>query len=401
MSSISVNHAAAAVMMSDGIRDSSVKGEHIPDDLSRDVYCILGITVDAIGMRSCLHRIEATTASRMPFLISTPNLNFLVISQSDPAFRESLLRSDLCPADGMPIVWIARLLGIPIKNRVAGSDIFDALRSEYDAEKPLKVFLFGGAEGIAASACRALNASQGGLYCVGSLYPGFGSVDEFSRDDIIDKINASAADFLVASLGAYKGQLWLERNHHRFLIPIRAHLGASINFQAGTVARSPTFMRKLGMEWLWRIKEEPYLWRRYWNDWRVLLRLLFARVLPLVILNLWQELRCGRQRSDLVVNQTHNGNSITVSLRGFAARKNVDKIIAVLREAAASQKRVTIDLTSTSGVDQRVLGLMLMLRKQLTNRGTRLTFEGVSPALKRAFRLNGVEFLLSPEKQVD
>ena len=82
-----------------------------------------------------------------------------------------------------------------------------------------------------------MNAQPSGLHCVGSLYPGFGSVDEMSRDDIIDKINSSDADFLVASLGAKKGQLWLQRNHYRLLIPVRAHLGAVINFQAAMVKR--------------------------------------------------------------------------------------------------------------------------------------------------------------------
>ncbi len=390
---------AAPAMKSGGIRDSSVSCENIPDDLLRDAYCILGIAVDAIGMQSCLRRIEAAAAAKMPFLISTPNLNFLVMSQSDPVFRELVLVSDLCPADGMPIVWIARLLGIPIKNRVAGSDIFDELKSKHDAAKPLKVFLFGGLEGVAASACRALNAKPGGLSCVGSFYPGFGSVDELSWGEIIDTINSSAADFLVASLGALKGQLWLHRNHRKLQVPIRAHLGASVNFQAGTIARSPYLMQKLGLEWLWRIKEEPYLWRRYWNDGRVLLRLLFVQVLPLVIMNCLQKSRYGSRTCDVLVKRAHDGDPISVSLHGFAVRQNVDKIIAAFSEAAKYHAQVIIDLTGTRSVDQRVLGLMLMLRKQLANRSASLMIKGASPALKRTFRLNGVEFLLSAEQR--
>jgi N-acetylglucosaminyldiphosphoundecaprenol N-acetyl-beta-D-mannosaminyltransferase len=74
------------------------------DDLSRQVYCILGMPIDAIEMPAVLQRIETAAADAAPFVISTPNLNFLVNSQSDPEFRESLLLSDLCPADGRPIV---------------------------------------------------------------------------------------------------------------------------------------------------------------------------------------------------------------------------------------------------------------------------------------------------------
>ena len=90
-----------------------------PDDLSREVYCILGVPVDAIGMQAVLRRIESAADRRTPFLISAPNLNSLVISRSDKDFRESLVLSDLCTADGMPILWIARLAGIPIKELFA------------------------------------------------------------------------------------------------------------------------------------------------------------------------------------------------------------------------------------------------------------------------------------------
>lgn len=98
------------------------------DDLAREVYCILGIPIDAIEMPATLCRVEAAAAAAEPFVLSTPNLNFLVNSQTDDEFRELLLMSDLCPPDGAPIIWIARLLGIPIRERTAGSDIFDALK---------------------------------------------------------------------------------------------------------------------------------------------------------------------------------------------------------------------------------------------------------------------------------
>ena len=86
------------------------------DDLSREVYCILGVPVDAIGMNAVLRRIGSAFTAGTPFLISTPNPNSL-ISQLDREFREALILSDLCTADGMPIIWIAWLIGITIKKR--------------------------------------------------------------------------------------------------------------------------------------------------------------------------------------------------------------------------------------------------------------------------------------------
>lgn len=365
------------------------------DDLSREVYCILGIPIDAIEMPAVLGRIDAAAVKAAPFLISTSNLNFLVNSQSDPEFRESLLQSDLCPPDGVPIVWIARLLGIPIKNRIAGSDIFEALKSRGGSGRPLRIFLFGATEPVAAAAAERLNYGSAGLRCVGWACPGFVNVDELSADRFIDQINASDADFLVAALGAGKGQAWLLRNHFRLRPPIRAHLGATINFQAGTVQRAPNVMQKLGLEWLWRIKEEPSLFRRYWHDGGVLLYLLITRVLPLAVAAQWRKLRADRGRHEFVIVPVQNEATVTLRVSGEATAGQASKAIACFRDAVSSEKPVMVDLSRTRAVDARFFGLFLMLRKQLKARGSSLRFVGISPGLERQFRLNEVGYLLA------
>jgi N-acetylglucosaminyldiphosphoundecaprenol N-acetyl-beta-D-mannosaminyltransferase len=384
-------------MVSNGISQSLVVGSTTLDDLSREVYCILGIPVDAIDMWSVVSRIQSPSASKRPFLITTFNLNFLVNSLSDPDFRESLLVSDLCPADGMPIVLIARLIGVPIKRRVAGSDFLDAINAKCSPAKPLKVFLFGGVEGVAVAASRAINAKSSGLYCVGSLYPGFGSVEDMSQNDVIDNINSSNADFLAASLGAKKGQLWLLRNHRRLLIPVRAHLGATINFQAGTLRRAPLVLQKFGLEWLWRIKEEPQLWRRYWTDGSVLLRLLLTRVLPLIIWTRWLNLNYRYYRHDLLVTQALGDESVTLSLSGPATVRHIHKATAAFRKAVATEKSITIDFSRVTAVDARFLGLLLLLIKTTKGVGAKVIFKGLSPKLEKLFRLNCLGFLFSTD----
>jgi len=363
----------------------------VPDDFSREVYCVLGVPLDAVGIHAALRRIEAAARRKTRFLISTPNLNHFVISQSDREFRESLILSDLCTTDGMPIVWIARLAGISIKGRTAGSDIFDALKTEVSPAHSLKIFLFGGPEGVAEAAARALNSRPGGVRVVGWFYPGFCSAEEMSRNDIIDRINSSGADFLVVALGSQKGNSWLQRNHNRLRIPVRAHFGATLNFQAGTVRRAPPVMRNLGFEWLWRIKEEPYLWRRYWSDGRAMLGLLLTQVLPFVFWTWW--LRRTRERGEaLTITQDHGPDRITLSLSGAANARHVDRAIPAFRAAAAARKQVTLDFSDVCAVDARFLGLLLMLRKQLKAGGVVASFTGVSRLLARIFRLGGLEF---------
>lgn len=188
-------------------------GPDLEDDLAREVYGVFGMPVDLSDLPGVLRHIRAAADRRRPFLLSTPNLNFLVQSHVDGPFRDALLESDLCPPDGMPIVWLSRLLGADVRERVAGSDIFSALKSGTGEPRPIRVFLFGGQEGVAEKACELLNARATGMACVGWLDPGFADVEAMSTDAILSAINASGADLLSVSLGAQKGQAWLIRSH--------------------------------------------------------------------------------------------------------------------------------------------------------------------------------------------
>ena len=377
----------------------AAEGPPQPDDLARQVYCVLGMPVDAVDMTTVLTRLEAAAADTKPFLVSTCNLNFLAQSLSDPAFRESLLASDLVTADGVPILWLARLLGIPLEGRVAGSDMFAALSSRRARTRRLTVFLFGGGEGVAEAAGRSLNALPGGLVCAGALCPGYGSVAELSSQACIETINASGADFLAVALGAAKGQAWLRHNHRRLTVPVRAHLGAAIGFQAGVLRRAPRIAQKLGLEWLWRIKEEPQLWRRYWQDGCVLLRLLLTRVLPQVTRSLRNRLSARHVRPSLVITARQERDSIILFLGGSAVEPCVAGATVHFRTAlAANKRRLIVDLSGVGVVDARFLGALLMLRKSLVQGLGRLEVVGASPAIKRQFRLNEVAFLLSPSE---
>jgi N-acetylglucosaminyldiphosphoundecaprenol N-acetyl-beta-D-mannosaminyltransferase len=371
------------------------------DELSREVYCILGLPIDAIEIPAVLHKIRDAAAARRHFVISTPNLNFLITSLKDDEFRESLLLSDLCPADGMPIVWIAQLMGIPIRDRTAGSDVFAALRNQSRPEPPLKIFLFGATESVAAAASRMFNSGTTGIDCVGWICPGFGTVDELSQDQHIDKINSSAADFLVAALGAKKGQLWLLRNHKRLRVPVRAQLGATINYQVGAVTRAPQWLQKMGLEWLWRIGQEPHLWSRYRDDGIVFLRLLVTHVLPLALKARSLRRKARRAPLDLVIDSVQAPDSIVLRLRGFAIGRNAEQAAAAFRQALTLSRAIEIDLSEINELDPRFLGLVLMLRKRLKSLGgAGPQLSGISAKMEETFRRNGLEYLLRESRDL-
>jgi N-acetylglucosaminyldiphosphoundecaprenol N-acetyl-beta-D-mannosaminyltransferase len=365
------------------------------DGLSREVYGVLGMPIDALDRGEVVNRVTSAANAGRSLLLSTPNVNFLVVSQRDLVFRESLLRSDLCSADGMPIVWLARLLGVPIPERVSGSDIFDVLRSSGSSDKPFKVFLFGGSDGVAATVSAMLNAQATGMQCVGWLNPGFGAVEEMSSSKIIQAINESGADLLAVFLSATKAQSWLLRNHASLNIPVRAQLGATINYQAGAVQRAPVILQRLGFEWLWRIKEEPYLWRRYLWDGLALSLMITTRVLPITLNRCWHRLLLRSRKEELLVRRVHR-ETILIRLIGYATAMNVAPAILAFRNALADKRNITIDLSETRLIDSRFFGLLLMLRKEAEQNGIELKLTAISSAIRRSFRLNGFEFLLNP-----
>jgi len=245
----------------------------------RPLHVVHGIPLDCVGLEGAMAVIDRAISAREPLLLSTPNMNFYTLARHNAAFRQSLFASGLCLADGAPVVALARWAGVPLPGRVAGSDLFEALRDR-SAAIPVKVYLFGGPQGAAEKAAAALNASAKGVTCVGWASPGFGSIAEMSTDAILSGINASGADMLVIALGAQKGQAWLMHNAARLTVPVRTHLGAVVNFEAGTVARAPALYRKLALEWLWRVQQEPRLAARYRDDAVTLARLFTTRTLP-------------------------------------------------------------------------------------------------------------------------
>ena len=273
--------------------------------------------------------------------------------------------------------------------------MFEQLKVRNASKDPLRLFFFGGAPNVASSACRAINAEAVGLRCVGSLQPGFGSVDEMSSNEIIDYINSTKADFLIAALGAQKGQSWLHRNHHRLLVPVRAHLGATMNFQAGVIQRCPKIIQRLGLEWLWRIKEEPNLWTRYLKDGSLLIHLLLTRVLPLLVEGRRLRRKYRNQPQHVTVEQLETDGSIKFTFFGFATAHNLDKIIPAFARAADRNKEVLIDFRNVCCVDARFLGLLLMFRKALKYNGTSLTLLSLPKDLNRIIQLHGLRFLTS------
>jgi N-acetylglucosaminyldiphosphoundecaprenol N-acetyl-beta-D-mannosaminyltransferase len=364
------------------------------NDFNRNTWCLLGLPFDAIDMQETVKIVRQSVVERSPCFISTPNLNFLIASQTDRDFRDSVINSDLSVADGMPLIWASRLLDVPLPERVAGSGLIEQLRkNDTGTEDKIGVFFFGGDAGVAEQACQEINREQGGLTGLGYHYPGFGSIEEMSQLPVIDKINEAGADFLIVSLGAKKGQAWIELNRNRLNTPVVSHLGAVVNFVTGNVKRAPIWMQKAGLEWLWRIFQEPRLWQRYLSD-GVRFVLLFARrILPYAI---WKT--CNKDIRNVnrpVQVEVYRSDEITViSLQGVCLKHSISSLRETFRLEAERNNPIKLDLSAVPVVDGAFLGLCLMLVKHLRRKNLGLQFSGLNKRVRQIFRWNCVDYLL-------
>lgn len=345
-------------------------------DFGRPVVSILGLPFDAIGLDEAVERIRRDAFSGRRCFVSTPNLNFAVAAHRDAVFRGSVLRSDLCLVDGMPLVWIAQLLRLPVHERVSGADVFNALQAH--AGPSVSVFLFGGLPGAAAAACEGINRRGGGVRCVGFDAAGFGDIASMSSEAQIARINASGAQFVVVSLGAKKGQAWIEHNASRLTSPVLSHLGAVMNFAAGNLRRAPTWMQRTGLEWLWRIREEPALWHRYWRDGSSAVGLLVMRVVP-------DALTSRRLlRASMPLNRIEWLGS-TLCLHGAWPDAVAAPLRAALSESAARAAPLTIELSDVVSMGPACVALLLIARGWFDAHGG-LQLTGASARLSRALR---------------
>lgn len=360
-------------------------------DFTRPGFCVLGAAFDDVSMSEVLQLVKraADPVDRRRLVISTPNVNQVVASQSDAGFRDSIARSDLVVVDGMPLVWLARLLGVKGVCRLAGSDLFEQM--EQGGAGQMRVFFFGGPDGVAEGASELLNQKPGPLQGVGGLSPGFGTVADMASDEKMKAINAADADFVVVALGAVKGQHWIDATQDRMMAPVVSHLGAVVNFVAGTVRRAPRIMQVTGFEWLWRIMEEPTLWRRYFNDGKALAGLLTARVLPLVLKRASMAVREALPARVSVFERT--GGKLVV-LTGDWCNDDAPTMGKLLNSLTEQPQHIDIKVTGVRFMDHRVVAQLLRLRGFQQSMGMRFHMHGAQSDLMSVLRMHCAEHLV-------
>jgi N-acetylglucosaminyldiphosphoundecaprenol N-acetyl-beta-D-mannosaminyltransferase len=229
-----------------------------------DRITLMGCQVDNLSMEETLGRIEQFIQSGRPHQHVVVNVDKLVKASRDPELRQIINDCALINADGMPVVWASRLLGKPLKERVAGVDLFEALMKRA-GEKGWRVFLLGAREEVVSKVAETYQRKYPRLVLAG--YRNGYWKGEAEEAAVARQIADSRADLLFVAISSPKKEQFLGRYQAEMKIPFAMGVGGTFDVAIGRVKRAPVWMQKSGLEWFYRFLQEPRrMFRRYFID---------------------------------------------------------------------------------------------------------------------------------------
>jgi len=349
----------------------------------RKLVVILCAPVDNLNMQEALARIEEFIIeghkTGKTHQIATVNADFVVKALSDPELRHLLQEADMATADGMPLVWGARLLGTPLEERVAGADMVPAL-AEISAQKGYSMFFLGGAPGMAARAGEILQAKHPDLNIVGVISPPQSSVLEMDPS-IIEKIKNARPDILLVAFGNPKQEKWIGMYGRELGVPVMIGVGGTFDFITGQTKRAPLWMQNIGMEWLYRLAQEPKrLWKRYVVDlaafgsffvrqwWMTRGRQIPSPLLPEADVMVIDKIAILN-----IVGQVDFRNSSTITQKGQQALETTPNLI--------------VNLEQTTFLDSTGIGALVGLAKRARDAGGQMKLAAVPESVMKVLTM--------------
>lgn len=353
----------------------------------RKLVLVLGIPIDDLDMEQTLDRLEEFIhigrRSGKSHQVATVNADFVVKALQDPELCYLLQGADLATADGIPLVWGARLLGVPLEERVAGSDMVPALVGRA-AEKGYSIYLLGAGPGVAARAAEVLKEKHPGLKIAGVQSPPFSPVLEMSPK-IVDEINAAQPDILLVAFGNPKQEKWIDMTRASLSVPVIIGVGATLDFIAGSKKRAPLWMQRLGLEWLFRLLQEPArLWRRYVVD---------IVVFSTFFMRQWWIMRQSEAPSvhlpdaDLLFLNDH----AIINVQGRLTLANCHNLLELGQQGLALSDDVIINLERTEFLDSSAIGVLVNLAKNAREQGGEMTLVATPALILNTFNMLRLE----------
>jgi N-acetylglucosaminyldiphosphoundecaprenol N-acetyl-beta-D-mannosaminyltransferase len=225
---------------------------------------VLGIPLAVTDYARTLDWMDATIAAGGRGYVCVAAVHTVMAAQEDPELRAAVRGASFTVPDGQPLVWAMNVYGHALSERVYGPTLMWEACARA-ARTGTRIFLYGGRDDVAlARLARNLRLAHPGLRIVGTHSPPFRALSEAEEEEVAHRIDASEADVVWVGIGVPKQEKWMARMRPRLRAPVLVGVGAAFDFHAGLVPQAPSAMQKLGLEWAFRLAQEPgRLWRRY------------------------------------------------------------------------------------------------------------------------------------------
>lgn len=352
---------------------------------ARAPIAILGVPFDNVTIADAIEAIEQMVASREPHYLVTANVDFVVQAQADVELRRILFDAHLVLCDGTPLVWASKLLGNPLLERVAGADLVPLLLG-VAAEKGYRIFFLGATSDSVARAVENLKKVHPDLNIAGFYSPPFNRLLEMDHDEIQRRILQAKPDLLFVSFGCPKQEKWIAMHYRSLGVPLCAGVGATIDFLAGTVKRAPLWMHHLGVEWTYRLLQEPRrLFKRYARDlgvfgWKILVQL-------------WHlQLRSPRtERGQLSASHRPEQNWQRIDFPQCFDTETAHDGLSLVNRIIADSRPCLLEMDNVKFIDSAGMGWLILLQKKVRSMGQELVLIAPSSKVRRALTLMKLE----------
>jgi N-acetylglucosaminyldiphosphoundecaprenol N-acetyl-beta-D-mannosaminyltransferase len=218
---------------------------------------VIGVPLAMTTYNGAMDVMDGMVARRERGYVCAVAVHAVTVAQRDAEMRAALLGSSLTVPDGMPLVWAANMLGESLPHRVYGPELMRRY-TRRSAEKGHRVWLYGGRDqGSLAQLALNLRRDNPGIKIVGGYSPPFRDLAPHEEDELVARINADHPDVLWVGTGVPRQEKWMARMRPRLEVPVMGAVGAAFDFHAGRISQAPTWMQDRGLEWTYRIAQEP------------------------------------------------------------------------------------------------------------------------------------------------
>ena len=347
-------------------------------NISCSTVAVLGVPFHNVNMDETIALIEAQIRQGGFHQVATANVDFLRNAMRDPALRNILCSCEMIVPDGMPVVWMSRLIGTPLKERVAGIDLVERL-ADFSSRRGYGVFLLGASESRSRRAANTLKQRFPDLRIVGRYSPEPQPLEKMDHEEILRRIEEAKPEILLVAFGNPKQEQWLAMHRDRLRVPVCIGVGGTLDSISGTVRRAPRWMQRNGLEWLHRALQEPQrLAARYLAD-----ALCLVRHLPgYIAATAAQPKRAAKP--NILVQQV--GNTKLISMIGDLRGPALEEFDICSQDAYLQGMNIVLDMSRTGYLGPESLGSLIRLESRMRRRREQLWLAELPAHLSRILR---------------